>query len=418
MTVRVSTLANGLRIASDPMGSVESVSLGVWVGAGTRYEAREVNGVAHLLEHMVFKGTRRRDAKQIAEEIEAVGGHLNAYTSRETTAYYAKVLKGDAELALDMVSDLLQHATLDEEELQREREVVIQEIGQASDTPDDIVFDHFQTAAFPDQPIGRPVLGTTDIVGHLSRDDIAAYHQGHYGTDSMVVVAAGNIDHDWLVSKAEELFADLSACSQDPTPPATYQGGEIRQERDLEQLHMLLGFPSVSYHDPEFYAVSVMSTLFGGGMASRLFQEIREKRGLVYSVYSFTSAYRDGGLFGIYAGTGGDEATELVPVLCDEVTKLAESVTEEEVARARTQLKASQLMGLESTAGRCEQVGNQMLIFGRSLSVEETVAKIDAVDAQAVAKAATRLFTGKPTLAALGQIGKLESYDRIAARLG
>ncbi len=418
MTVRVSTLANGLRVASDPIGSVESVSLGVWVGAGTRYETPEVNGVAHLLEHMVFKGTRRRSAKQIAEEIEAVGGHLNAYTSRETTAYYAKVLKDDAGLALDMVSDLLQHATFDEDELLREREVVIQEIGQAFDTPDDIVFDNFQTAAFPDQPIGRPVLGTTDIVGHLSRDEITAYHAGHYGTDSMILVASGNIDHDWLVERATDLFSDLPTCGQEQTAPAAYVGGETRQERDLEQLHMLMGFPSVGYHDDDFYAVSVLSTLLGGGMSSRLFQEIREKRGLVYSVYSFTSAYRDGGLFGIYAGTGGDETAELIPVLCDEIAKVATTVSDDEVARARAQLKASQLMGLESTSGRCEQTGNQMLIFGRPLEVAETVAKIDAVDSQAVAKAASRLFTGKPTLAALGQIGKLETYDRIAARLG
>lgn len=418
MTVKVSTLANGLRVATDTMASVESVSLGVWVGAGTRYETPEVNGVAHLLEHMVFKGTRRRSAQQIAEEIEAVGGHLNAYTSRETTAYYAKVLKDDAGLALDMVADLLQHATLDEEELRREREVVIQEIGQANDTPDDIVFDHFQTAAYPDQPIGRPVLGTTDIVGHLSRADVAAYHGGHYGADAMVLVAAGNIDHGWLVDRAGELFADLRPCDQEPTPAATYAGGELRHDRDLEQLHMLLGFPSVGYHDDDFYAVSVLSTLLGGGMSSRLFQEIREKRGLVYSVYSFTSAYRDGGLFGIYAGTGGDEASELIPVLCDEIAKVAATVSEAEVARARAQLKASQLMGLESTSGRCEQAGNQLLIFNRPLPVSETVAKIDAVDAQAVAKAAQRLFTGRPTLAALGQIGALESYDRIAARLG
>ncbi|MEM8589236.1 MAG: pitrilysin family protein [Pseudomonadota bacterium] len=418
MTVRVSTLANGLRVASDPMASVESVSLGVWVGAGTRYETPEVNGVAHLLEHMVFKGTRRRNAQQIAEEIEAVGGHLNAYTSRETTAYYAKVLKDDADLALDMVADLLQHATLDETELKREREVVIQEIGQAHDTPDDVVFDHFQAAAFPDQPIGRPVLGTTDVVGHLDRADVARYRGGHYGADAMVLVAAGNVDHDWLVERADTLFADLEPCDQQATSPAAYEGGEFRQDRDLEQLHMLLGFPGISYHDPEFYATSVLSMLLGGGMSSRLFQEIREKRGLVYSVYSFTSAYSDGGLFGIYAGTGGDETAELIPVLCDEIATVAKTVSDEEVARARAQLKASQLMGLESTSGRCEQLGNQMLIFNRPLPVAETVAKIDAVDAQAVANAAQRLFTGRPTLAALGQVGKLESYDRIAARLG
>lgn len=418
MPTRESTLSNGLRVVTDPIDTVESACVGLWVGAGTRHETAEVNGVAHLLEHMAFKGTRRRSAQDIAQEIEAVGGHLNAYTSRENTAYYARILKEDAPLALDILGDILQHSVFDEAELGRERAVVLQEIGQAIDTPDDIIFDQFQEAAFPDQPIGWPVLGTADIVGSLPREAIAGYIGRNYGADTMVLVASGNIDHDRLAAQAEQLFTGLPAKAEARTATAAYRGGEHREERDLEQLHLVLGFPGLSYTDPDFYAASVLSTLLGGGMSSRLFQEIREKRGLVYSIYSFTSAYQDGGLFGIYAGTGEGEVRELVPVLCGEIGRVVGDAAEDEVARARAQIKAGLLMSLESTMARAEQLGQQMLIFGRPVPPEEVVAKIDAIDAAAVRRVAGRLFHTAPTLAALGPVGQLESYDAIRARIG
>ncbi|CAO3406183.1 M16 family metallopeptidase [Azospirillum largimobile] len=416
-SIRVTTLPNGLRVATDTMPDVQSVSLGCWVGVGTRNEAASVNGVAHLVEHMLFKGTRRRSAFRISEEIENVGGQLNAYTTREQTAYYAKVLHEDAPLALDILSDMIQHSTLDAEELVRERTVVLQEIGQSADTPDDIIFDHFQATAYPGQAIGRPVLGSADIVGALPREALVDYIAGHYGAPGMVLSAAGRIEHDRMVDLAMKAFGDLPSGAPPKPETARYTGGDFREDRDLEQMHLVLGFDGVGVHDPDFYAHSVLSTLLGGGMSSRLFQEVREKRGLVYSIYTFTGGYHDGGLFGVYAGTGEDEVAELVPVVCDEIAKVGADVTEDEVARARAQLKAGTLMALESTMSRCEQLGQQILIYDRPIPVEEIVAKIDGVDRDAVVKAASRLRASRPTVAALGPIAKLESYDRIAERL-
>ncbi|SMH58868.1 M16 family metallopeptidase [Azospirillum agricola] len=417
MTIRVTTLPNGLRVATDTMPDVQSVSLGCWVGVGTRNEAASVNGVAHLVEHMLFKGTARRSAFRISEEIENVGGQLNAYTTREQTAYYAKVLHEDAPLALDILADMIQHSALDAEELVRERTVVLQEIGQSADTPDDIIFDHFQATAYPGQALGRPVLGSSEIVGSLPREALVDYIGGHYGAPGMVLSAAGRIEHDRMVDLAFKAFGDLP--NQAPPKPeaARYAGGDYREARDLEQMHLVLGFDGVGVHDPDFYAHSVLSTLLGGGMSSRLFQEVREKRGLVYSIYTFTGGYHDGGLFGVYAGTGEDEVAELVPVVCDELAKVGEDVTEDEVARARAQLKAGTLMALESTMSRCEQLGQQLLIYDRPIPVEEIVTKIDAVDRASVVNAAQRLRRSRPTVAALGPIDRLEDYDRIAERL-
>jgi predicted Zn-dependent peptidase len=401
MTIRVTRLDNGLTVASDTMDRVETVSLG-----------------AHLLEHMAFKGTERRNAYQIAEEIEAVGGHLNAYTGRESTAYYAKVLAENAPLAVDIVADILQHPTFDEDELGRERAVVLQEIGQAHDTPDDSVFDRFQETAFPGQALGRPVLGAREIVAGIDRQTLKDYMARHYGAESMVLAAAGKIEHERFVELISEAFQALPRMSAGAVEPAAYRGGDYRESRALEQVHLLLGFESIGYLDDDYYAASVLSTLLGGGMSSRLFQEVRERRGLAYSVYSFVSAYRDGGLFGIYAGTGEGEAAELVPVICDELGKLVTEIREEEVTRAGVQHKASILMGLESTGTRCEQMAQHILVYGRPLTVEEIVAKIEAVDLAAVRRVAARLANGHPTLASLGPVAQVEDFARLAARLG
>ncbi|HYD68008.1 pitrilysin family protein [Azospirillum sp.] len=415
--VRVTTLPNGLRVATDTMPDVQTVSLGCWVGVGTRNEAASVNGVAHLVEHMLFKGTKRRSAFRISEEIENVGGQLNAYTTREHTAYYAKVLHEDTELALDIIADMLQHSVLDEDELARERTVVLQEIGQAADTPDDIIFDHFQTTAYPDQAIGRPVLGSAEIVGSLPRGALADYLAQHYAGPSVVLAAAGRIEHDRLVALASKAFAGLPATPLPEVEPAQYRGGDFREERDLEQMHLVLGFDGVGVHDPDFYAHSVLSTLLGGGMSSRLFQEVREKRGLVYSIYTFTGGYRDGGLFGVYAGTGEEEVSELLPVVCEELVKVGQDISEDELARARAQMKAGTLMAMESTMSRCEQLGQQLLVYGRPIPVEEIVTRINAVDRDAVMRAARRLRQSRPTVAALGPTQRLEDYERIRARL-
>lgn len=417
MGVRVTTLESGLRVATDPMTSVASVSIGLWVGVGTRHERASENGLAHLIEHMVFKGTKRRDAVAIAREIEDVGGHINAYTSREQTAYYAKVLADDVGVAVDLIADMIQDSVFDSRELEQEREVIVQEIGQANDTPDDVIYDHFQMAAYPDQSLGWPVLGTTDVVRSLGRQVLVDYLASHYGPQVSVLSAAGAVDHDALVALAAERFDHLGGRGEAVVDRAGYTGGEIRIERDLEQLHVILGFRGVGFHDPDFHALQVLSTLYGGGMSSRLFQEVREKRGLAYSIYSFSSAYQDDGLFGVYAGTGPHEIGEVMPVVIDQLHDVAENLDPDELIRARTQLKASLLMSRESTSARCEQTANYMLVHGRPPDIEEIVAKVEAVDAAAIRRVVGRLTAETPTLAAVGPTGALESYDAVRARL-
>lgn len=417
MTVNVTRLTNGLRVITDHMPHVETVTAGVWVDVGSRHERAEQNGLSHMLEHMAFKGTERRNAREIAEVIENVGGYLNAYTSREHTTYYARLLKDDLELGIDVLSDILQFSTFNQDELERERGVIIQEIGQAYDTPDDIVFDLMQDAAYPDQAIGRPILGTTDLVNGFSRDDLSTYMADHYKAEQMVVSAAGNLDHDEFVALVEHKFATLDHARKFSNEDIAYEGGAKCEERDLEQVNLLLGLEGVSFDDPDFYAAQMMSMILGGGMSSRLFQEVREKRGLVYSIYSFMQSFVDGGCFAIHAGTSPDQVGELIPVVADEMKKMADKVRVEEVDRARSQLKAGLMMSLESTTSRMEQLGRQMLIFNRHIPREETLTKLDEVDAIAVMRYMDRMLSaGKLSLSAVGPLSHLEDYEKIAAR--
>jgi len=418
MTIEQATLEDGMRFVTDRMDSVETVSLGVWVNAGARNETAEINGVSHLLEHMAFKGTARRSALDIAVEIENVGGHLNAYTSRESTVYYATVLKEDADLALDIVSDILMNSTFADDELARERTVVLQEIGQANDTPDDIIFDTFQETAYPDQPLGRAILGTTDIVSRMPRETLKGYIDAQYGSDRMILSAAGNLDHDTLAGLAEKAFAGVSPSQAEAPIAGVYTGGDNREIRDLEQAHLVMGFDGVGYGDDDYYPLAVLSTALGGGMSSRLFQEVREKRGLVYSIYTFSSAYQDGGLFGLYAGTGADEVAELVTVVCDELRRVAsDPMDDSEIARSRAQIKAGVLMSLESTSSRAERVARHLQVYDRIIPVDEIARRIDAVTAEDVRRVAERLLTSAPTLTALGPVGGLQDYDAVKALL-
>lgn len=419
MTIERATLAGGMRLVTDRMDSVETVSLGVWVNAGARNETADINGVSHLLEHMAFKGTARRSALDIAVEIENVGGHLNAYTSRESTVYYATVLKENADLALDIVSDILLNSTFADDELARERAVVLQEIGQANDTPDDIIFDTFQETAYPEQPLGRAILGTTDIVSRMPRETLKGYIEAQYGSDRMILSAAGNLDHETLAGLAETAFADVSPSQADAPLPGRYTGGDNREIRDLEQAHLVMGFEGVGYDDDDYYPLAVLSTALGGGMSSRLFQEVREKRGLVYSIYTFSSAYQDGGLFGLYAGTGADEVAELVTVVCDELRRVAsDPMAEDEITRSRAQIKAGVLMSLESTSSRAERLARHLQVYDRIIPVDEIARRIDAVSAEDVRRVAERLLASAPTLASLGPVGGLQDYETVKARLG
>jgi predicted Zn-dependent peptidase len=298
-----------------------------------------------------------------------------------------------------------------------ERAVILQEIGQANDTPDDIVFDHFQECAYPAQAMGRPVLGRPEIIRRLERETVLAYLRDHYGARRMVLAAAGNLEHEMLAAIGDKLLSGLPPERSARTEPARYVGGDRRQERDLEQLHLVLGFPGPVLEDPDYYAAAVLSTAFGGGMSSRLFQEIRERRGLVYAIHSFVHGYRDGGLFGIYAGTGETEAAELVPTLCEEAVRLRSGLTPVELSRAKTQMKAGLLMSLESTSARCEQLAQHLLIHGTPFDPPEIVRRIEAVDDAAIGRVVARWHSAPPTVAAIGPVGRLEAFDGIAARL-
>lgn len=412
-SVQITTLANGLRVVSEDMPRLQTASLGVWVDVGTRYEPAEVNGVAHMLEHMAFKGTARRSARAIAEEIERVGGSLNAYTSREHTAYYARILAGDVELAADLLADILQHSAFDPEELEKERHVVLQEIGQVKDTPDDLVFDLLQDASYPDQPMGRAILGPEEIVAAMPREAMIDYMARHYGPSRLVFAGAGRLEHARLVDLAQRLFGSLPANAGEAAQPARYVGGtRIERRPDLEQVHLCLAVEGVPYHHPDHFALQVLSTALGGGMSSRLFQEARENRGLCYSVFSFASAYADTGQLGVYAGTDPEDLGELMQVVADETRQLIDDPSEDELARARAQLKASLLMGLESCSSVCEDLARQLLCFGRHIPTAEVVAKIDAVDTAAVRSLGSRLLAGKGlTLAAVGPLDALPDVD-------
>jgi len=417
MTTKITTLANGMKVVTDTFDAVETAALGVWVNVGSRYEPFNMHGISHLLEHMAFKGTVNYSALQLAEKIEAVGGHLNAYTSRETTAYYARVMSGDVPLATHLLSDILQFSVFAPEELAREKSVILQEIGQTQDTPDDLVFDHFQEVAYPKAPLGRSILGTSESVNNISRDMLMDYMKQHYTASNMIFAAAGKVDHDQLVNLVEESFTHIPHESHHEPAPSNYVGGDYRQHDSLEQIHCVLGFEGVPMGHEDYYACALLSTLFGGSMSSRLFQEVREKRGLAYAIYSFTSSYSDSGIFGVYAGTGEKEISELLPVVCDELLRLPNTITNEEIVRSKTQLKTGLMMALENTATRCEQLAQQMMVYGRPLSPVEIIDRIEAIEKQDIAQLAQAIFSTTPTLSAIGPIDCMNTYDDIASRL-
>ncbi len=399
--IRLTTLPNGLRIITEAMPGLASASIGVWVLAGGRHEAAAQNGIAHFLEHMAFKGTDTRSALQIAEAIEDVGGYINAYTSREMTAYYARVLGADVGLALDVISDIVLNPVFDAREIEVERHVILQEIGQALDTPDDIIFDWLQEAAYPDQAMGRTILGPAENVAGFGREDLARFVAEHYGPDQMILSAAGAVDHDAIVKQAEAIFGRLRPVGEKAVQLARWQGRERREIKDLEQVHFALAFEGPGYRDADLYTAQVYSTALGGGMSSRLFQKIREERGLCYSIFAQAGAYDDTGMITIYAGTSGEEVADLCGLTIDELKRAADDMTEAEVARARAQMKAGMLMGLESPSSRAERMARNLAIWGRVPGLDEVSGLIDAVSVAAVRDYAGRMLTQDRTALAL-----------------
>ncbi|MGB8601155.1 MAG: pitrilysin family protein [Rhizomicrobium sp.] len=418
MNVKISRLSNGLIVASNPMDQLESAAVGVWVNTGTRCEVRAQMGISHMLEHMAFKGTKRRSARELSFEIEAVGGILNAYTGREQTAYHARVLKDDVPLAMDILGDILINPTYATEELARERQVVLQEIGEVRDTPDDLIFDTLQELAYPDQSMGWPVLGEEATVNAMQSNDLFDYLHSHYRAGDMVLAASGAIDHDAILAMAEEKFATLAEGTGAVPAPARFVGGHSRDLSDLEQAHVAMALPGVASNDPDYFAAQVYVTALGGGMSSRLFQEAREKRGLCYSIYAYAQCARDSGVVGVYTGTSQAGAAEIGPVIAGEMANLAETAHEEEVARAKAQLKAGLLMGLERPGTRIEMIAGHMFHYGKVLTVAELTEKLDAVTVADVRRFGAKLMQGRPALAVSGPAAGFEAYDSFAGRFG
>ena len=417
MTLRLDTLPNGFRIVTEHMPGLQSASVGIWVTAGGRHERAEQNGIAHFLEHMAFKGTKKRSALRIAEEIEDVGGYINAYTSKEMTAYYARVLSADVGLALDVISDIVLNPVFDEREIEVERHVILQEIGQALDTPDDIIFDWLQEASYPDQPFGRTILGPAERVSSFTRDDLTRFVAEHYGPDQMILAAAGGVDHDAIVAQATEVFGGLKPVGAPTVQLAAFGGLERREIKDLEQVHFALAFESPNYRAPDVYAAQIYATALGGGMSSRLFQKIREERGLCYSIFAQSGAYEDTGQITIYAGTSENEISALMQLTVDELKRAADDMSDAEVARARAQLKAGLLMGLESPSARAERLARLLAIWGRVPDVDEAVQKIDAVSTSDVRKYAAEMAGSRAALALYGPVGNAPGLEAMRKSL-
>ncbi|MCF3640141.1 insulinase family protein [Rhizobium sp. TRM95111] len=420
MKVECTRLPSGLTVVTEAMPHLESVALGVWIKSGSRNETVDEHGIAHLLEHMAFKGTSRRSAREIAEEIENVGGEVNAATSTETTSYYARVLKDHVPLAIDILADILTESVFDDEELRREKHVILQEIGAANDTPDDVVFDKFSETAYRGQTIGRAILGTPETVLSFQPNQIRNYLGRNYTTDRMFVVAAGAVEHESFVREAEARFARLP---QTPNAPpvleeARYSGGDVRETRDLMDAQVLFGFEGKPYHARDFYCSQILANILGGGMSSRLFQEVREHRGLCYSVYAFHWGFSDTGIFGIHAATGGENLPELVPVIIDELRKSSDRIDQQEIDRARAQIRAQLLMGQESPAARAGQIARQMMLYGRPIPNEELMERLAGITTERLTDLAGRLFFDTaPTLSAIGPLDHLASMSDIVRGL-
>jgi len=418
MSVAVTKLKSGINVVTDTMPHLETASLGIWVNSGSRDERHDEHGISHFLEHMAFKGTRRRSARQIAEEIEAGGGDLNAATSVENTAYFARVLKADVPLALEVLADILSEPAFARDDLLLEQNVIVQEIGAVADTPDDLVFEYLQAAAFPDQPLGRSILGTPATVRSFDGGKLRDYLGRHYRAPDMVIAAAGAVNHEAVVAEVEKRFAGFNGPAGAEPEPARFRGGARIEKRKLEQVHIALALPGLAQNDPQLYSLQMFSNVIGGGMSSRLFQEAREKRGLCYSIYCFHAAYSDVGMFGLYAGTDAGDASELMRLVVDEIANATENLSEAEIARAKAQMKASLLMALESSGERIGQLARQMIVWGRPVPLDELVEKVEAVTVESARAAGRALIArGKPAIAVLGLGSGLESAAAIVETL-
>ena len=418
MKVKISKLSNGLRIATDYMSDVESVSVSIWVKTGSRNEDEKSNGISHFLEHMAFKGTKNRTAKQIAENFDDIGGKVNAFTSRENTVYYAKILKDDVETAVEILSDILQNSTYDKKELENERKVILQEIAMTKDTPDDIIFDYYNQTAFPNQPFGRDILGTVENVKRFKRKDLVNYVKKQYKTENIVISFSGKAKHKNNLKLVKKYFGNLTVGTNKNSKNVKYIGGDFRKQKKLEQTHAILGFSGYSYHHKNFYKANILGSILGGGMSSRLFQEIREKRGLCYSIYAFSSSSSDNGSFKVYAGLSPEKTNEFLDAVTEELKKATKNITTEELKRSVTQLKSSILMGRENTNSRAQKLGSDLLAYGKVRTIKEIMKELESITVDSLQELLSEILsTEKPTIAVLGNIKGVYKYDEVLKKL-
>ncbi|OPZ79163.1 MAG: Insulinase (Peptidase family M16) [Alphaproteobacteria bacterium ADurb.Bin438] len=416
MTLKLQKIDNKINLITDNLHDVDTVSLGVWVRTGARNEVKELNGISHFLEHMAFKGTTTRSAKEIAEEIENVGGVINAYTSREVTAYYVKLLKEDVNLGLDILSDIYQNSIFIPEEMERERGVIIQEINQSLDSPEDVVYNNFQKLCYTDQPMGRTILGDEEIIRQITREDMVNYMKTNYTASRTAVSVCGKFDEAEIKDLVSLKFKNLSTETVAPALKANYTGGFNIQKSDHEQVNIVLGFDGVGYLDKDFYPSSILGSVLGGGMSSRLFQEVREKHGLCYSIYSFSQSSTDSGTFIVSAGTSKEEANKLIDLVAKELKGAIGTITEEELNRSKNQFKASLLMAREDSQSRCEQNARQLLLRGRLIDVSETLEKINAVKIDDLHRVLQKTLSSKMSFSALGPVGNLYKPEEIEGK--
>ncbi|GMU80016.1 MAG: peptidase M16 [Acidimicrobiia bacterium] len=414
--IRTSRLDSGIRVVTESLPALRSAAIGFWVGTGSRDEPDELAGASHFLEHLLFKGTERRSAAEIATAVESVGGDMNAFTAQELTAFYVRVPDHRLALAIEILSDIVWSPALRSDEVESERQVILEEIHMRDDTPDDLVHDVFASAMFPDHPIGREVIGNPSTIGAMTRDDVAAFHAQHYHPSNVVVAAAGNLEHDDVVALVEAGMQ--GAAGSRPTrrahrgEPGPHPVAVV--EDDLEQVHLVLGTRALRRDDPDRYAFGVLNQVLGGGMSSRLFQEVREQRGLAYSVYSYRAAFEETGALGIYAGTAAERVDELLGVLDVQIERLLADggVRDEELASAKGHLTGSLALGLESSISRMHRIGRAELLLGEVPGLDELVAQCEAVTADDVGRVIDRVLRDQPrTLAAVGPL----SADRLRA---
>jgi predicted Zn-dependent peptidase len=412
MAIKKTILENGLTVATDNIDNFETVSLGLFVNVGSVNESNELCGISHFVEHMAFKGTETRTSLQISEAIESVGGFMNAFTSKEITAYYVKVLKGDLELAVDIIADIVQNSVFSMEEFEKERDVIIQEINQSNDTPDSLVFDLFQSQCFEDEKLGMPILGTVNNINSFAPRSLHDYVLNNYSSSKMIMTASGNVDHERFVHLVQQYTGKTKSFDTEGVETQKYKGGLIYKEKELEQMHIAIGFEGEAHAFPRRYDMMVLATIMGGGMSSRLFQEVREKRGLAYSVFAYQTNYRDTGVFGIYLGCDIKRAKEAVDVVNNEMAKIEAGISNEELARAKTQIKASYLMELESSSARMVRMANQHLLYGRFFSNSEVAEAIDNVSMDSILEVARRINGSKQTMAIVGKTEGIEDVCR------